>query len=59
MSEATQRIRGTSQRAQGSRKTWSRTLRVTRAMEAGIAGHIWSIEEIVNLLEVSEVRDAA
>ena len=26
------------------------TLRVTPAMEAGIADHVWSIEEIVNLL---------
>jgi hypothetical protein len=26
------------------------TLRVTPAMEAGIADHIWSLEEIVNLL---------
>jgi hypothetical protein len=27
------------------------TLRVTPAMEAGIAGHVWSIDEIVALLE--------
>ena len=27
------------------------TLRVTPAMEAGIAYHVWSIEEIVALLE--------
>ena len=27
------------------------TLRVTPAMEAGIADHIWSVEEIVNLLD--------
>jgi len=27
------------------------TLRVTPAMEAGIADHVWSIEEIVTLLE--------
>jgi hypothetical protein len=26
------------------------TLRVTPAMEAGIADHVWSLEEIVNLL---------
>jgi hypothetical protein len=26
------------------------TLRVTPAMEAGIATHVWSIEEIVGLL---------
>jgi hypothetical protein len=25
------------------------TLRVTPAMEAGIADHVWSIEEVVNL----------
>jgi len=28
-----------------------KTLRVTPAMEAGIADHIWSIEEIADLLE--------
>jgi hypothetical protein len=27
------------------------TLRVTPAMEAGIADHIWSIEEVVSLLD--------
>ena len=27
------------------------TLRVTPAMEAGIADHVWSIEEIVQLIE--------
>jgi hypothetical protein len=27
------------------------TLRVTPAMEAGISDHVWSIEEIVNLVE--------
>jgi hypothetical protein len=26
------------------------TLRVTRAMQAGIANHIWSLEEIVGLM---------
>jgi hypothetical protein len=26
------------------------TLRVTPAMEAGIADHVWSIEEIIQLL---------
>jgi len=26
------------------------TLRVTPAMEAGVSGHVWSIEEIINLL---------
>jgi hypothetical protein len=30
------------------------TLRVTPAMEAGIADHVWSIEEIVNLLEAHD-----
>jgi hypothetical protein len=28
------------------------TLRVTPAMEAGVSDHVWSIEEIVGLLEV-------
>ena len=27
------------------------TLRVTRAMEAGVANHVWSIEEMVALLD--------
>jgi hypothetical protein len=27
------------------------TLRVTPAMEAGVTGHVWSVEEIVSLLE--------
>jgi hypothetical protein len=27
------------------------TLRVTPAMEAGIAGHVWGLEEIVGLLD--------
>jgi hypothetical protein len=27
------------------------TLRVTPAMEAGISDHVWSLEEIVNLLK--------
>jgi hypothetical protein len=27
------------------------TLRVTPAMEAGIADHVWSVEEIVGLLD--------
>jgi hypothetical protein len=26
------------------------TLRVTPAMEAGVANHVWSVEEIVRLL---------
>jgi IS1 family transposase len=29
------------------------TLRVTPAMEAGIAGHVWTLEEIANLCELS------
>jgi len=28
------------------------TLRVTPAMEAGIAGHVWSIEELISLLRL-------
>jgi hypothetical protein len=28
------------------------TLRVTPAMEAGIADHVWSLEEIVKLLDI-------
>src|SRR5260370_36794322 len=35
------------------------TLRVTPAMEAGIADHVWSIEEIVDLLNAAKVQDAA
>jgi len=35
------------------------TLRVTPAMEAGISGHVWPIEEIVDLLNVAKVQDAA
>jgi len=27
------------------------TLRVTPAMEAGLADHVWSLEELVGLLE--------
>jgi len=30
-------------------------LRVTPAMEAGIADHVWSLEELVGLLEHDEV----
>lgn len=29
------------------------TLRVTPAMEAGIADHVWSVEELIHLLEIS------
>ncbi len=35
------------------------TLRVTPAMEAGIANHVWSFEEIVALADVQPVRLAA
>jgi hypothetical protein len=31
------------------------TLRVTPAMEAGIADHVWEIVEIVNLLELESL----
>lgn len=31
-----------------------KTLRVTPAMEAGLSNHVWSIEEIVRLLDVEE-----
>ena len=34
------------------------TLRVTPAMEAGVANHVWSVEEIVGLLDRAE-RDPA
>jgi len=30
-----------------------KTLRVTPAMQAGLADHVWSLEEIVGLLDVS------
>jgi IS1 family transposase len=35
------------------------TLRVTAAMEAGIADHVWSIEEVVSLLDTAKAQDAA
>src|SRR5712664_2092294 len=35
------------------------TLRVTPAMESGVSDHVWSIEEIVNLLDAAKVQDAA
>ena len=31
--------------------TYHQTLRVMPAIEAGVADHIWSIEEIVNVLQ--------
>jgi IS1 family transposase len=33
-----------------------KTLRVTPAMEAGISSHVWSIEELVNILPVGEAK---
>jgi hypothetical protein len=35
------------------------TLRVTPAMEAGLTNHVWSLEELIGLLEPNSVRDAA
>jgi hypothetical protein len=35
------------------------TLRVTPAMEAGIADNIWTLEELVGLLETKEKSVAA
>jgi IS1 family transposase len=35
------------------------TLRVTPAMEAGVSDHVWSIEEIVDLLDNAKIQDAA
>jgi len=34
------------------------TLRVTPAMEAGVSDHVWSVEEIVGLLEAREAHAA-
>ena len=34
-----------------------KTLRVTPAMEAGIANHIWGIEELVALMEPKSILD--
>lgn len=36
-----------------------RTLRVTPAMEAGIADHVWALDELVALLDVRVVTRAA
>jgi hypothetical protein len=36
-----------------------KTLRVTPAMEAGIADHVWSIEEVVRLLDSTSSQVAA
>jgi hypothetical protein len=35
------------------------TLRITPAMEAGIADHVWSIEEVVSLLDRVSDKKAA
>jgi hypothetical protein len=35
------------------------TVRMTGASEAGIADHVWSIEEIVKLLDLSNSREVA
>jgi len=35
------------------------TLRVTPAMEAGVADHVWSIEEVVSLLDGRTQENAA
>jgi hypothetical protein len=37
----------------------SQTLRVTPAMEAGLADHIWTLEELVSLLGCKELKEAA
>jgi hypothetical protein len=36
-----------------------RTLRITPAMATGLTDHVWSIEEIVGLLELTEKAPAA
>ena len=36
-----------------------RTLRVTPAMAAGLSQHVWSLEEIVGLLDLAESKKAA
>jgi len=36
-----------------------RTLRVTPAMEAGLTNRVWSIEDIIGLLEMAEKEPAA
>ena len=35
------------------------TLRVTPAMEAGVSDHVWTLEEVVGLLDVQEAADRA
>ena len=36
-----------------------KTLRVTPAMQAGLSDHVWSLGEIVGLLDAEEARTAA
>jgi len=36
-----------------------KTLRVTPAMEAGISNHVWTMEELVGLLDAEHLRKAA
>jgi hypothetical protein len=33
------------------------TLRITPAMEAGISGHVWAIEEMMKLLSEKSILD--
>jgi hypothetical protein len=35
------------------------TLHVTPAMEAGITDHVWTLQELVSLLEYKELTKAA
>ena len=34
-----------------------KTLRITPAMEAGLSDHVWSIEELVKLMEPKSILD--
>jgi IS1 family transposase len=36
-----------------------KTLRVTPAMEAGIADHVWTMDELISLLDANEMTNAA
>jgi hypothetical protein len=33
-----------------------KTLRVTRAMEAGLSNHVWSMEELASIVPVTEAK---
>ena len=35
-----------------------RTLRITPAMASGVADHVWSLEEVVGLLDVADKKAA-